>query len=195
MRWAIVVVGLALGACGPSVSVEGEETTAPASSGGDGTSTTQAGASSGADGTTTPTSISITDPTPMPATVGDSSTGAPEFSDEQVLGGWLCEGEAPSFYMEVEGYTSPYEIAGLVCVDGDEGTKDPTSWAPCSPLTVHPTGGGGPTLWIYALFAVMPDTISVLLVYDPATDSFAGMWSGPGIEDFDGAAVTCARVG
>ncbi len=190
MRSVIAVAGLcgAL-ACGPSISVEGDEDTTTAS---EGTSETSA------DGGVSMSDADVT--TASPGTTADPDTGpgadstgmAPVFADEDVLGGWSCEGQGPSFYMQVDAYASPYDITGIVCT-GWDGGPDPAGWEPCGALTVHPVGGGGPSLWIYAVFTGMPDTISVMLQYDPASDAFTGTWAGPGIDN-EGDTTTCKRV-
>ena len=192
VRWVIAVAGLCGGlACGPSISVDGDADTTAAS---DGTAQSSAdgGASMSETGADVTTAVPGTTADPDTGTSADSTGAAPMFSDEDVLGGWSCEGEGPSFYMQVDAFMSPYDIGGIVCT-GWDGGPDPAGWEPCGDLTVHPVGGGGPMLWIYALLAGMPDTISAMLVYDPATDAFTGIWSGPGIDN-EGAAVTCKRV-
>ncbi len=171
MRKALVL-SLTVG-CGPAISIDengsGTSTTSEPDSG---TTTSAADTSSG----------------------GESSTGEP-FADEDVHGGWLCEGDVEPFFMDIVQYTSPHQLMGSVCASWND-ARDPTQWGPCGTLTSHPLGGGV-EIWIFAMIEDpeqgLERTVDAVLVYDTTNDRLEGFGAGPSVPP--GSQVVCVRIG
>ncbi len=150
------------------------------------------------DGTTSGGAVDDSSPTStgtVPSSTGSDaseSTGVP-FSEDDVLGAWLCTSVADPFLLDIESYTDPQQLSGQVCAPWNK-AENPLDWEHCGTLSSHPVGGGV-QLWIYAVIVDLAEwTVSAMLVYDPASDSMMGAWQGAGAGSPRGEAIACQRV-